>query len=47
MTARPKRPNLTRLSSPSVLPVLSAVRSQISCTAVLNGRVTKATQVIE
>jgi hypothetical protein len=37
----------TAISSPSVLPEASAVRSQISWTASINGNVTSATHSIE
>ena len=46
MTMREARPNLTTMSSPSPLPVASAVRSQISCTPAINGKVMSATQSI-
>ena len=35
-----------KMSSPSPLPVASAVRSQISCTAAMRGKVTNATHNI-
>ena len=39
---RVRRENRARISSPRPLPVVSAVRSQISCTADISGHVTSA-----
>ena len=46
MTPCHVRPNLKTMSSPRPLPVASAVRSQISCTAAIRGKVRSATQRI-
>ena len=43
----PTRPNRRRKSSPSPWPVANAVRSQISCKPIVNGKVNNADQSIE